>query len=575
MFKKLILLLVLNLLCGCLSYQDLQEMKLAENKPEARENLIELLEVLEEPCESPNLFAHVMETAAYLRSGLVLEKALDERYENAFYQIIRFFDLSESDEWEVADVGVERDYLQDLALQLALQENKNKESVLSLKKYFNYRADFSKKQWLIFSKAVERNKETLKGDLNFCNNYINSLFITKHFFTALEKQFFARQMDYLLNEKSAYLLGSFLKIYRPDKNCLNSLFEYAYKNGFTFDGHYKEEDFLRDLADFKLVDKYQISLRNGLYLKHLNFRKMNTLVSKGFNENILKLNEQLLNYSINNNFEWNKTAYQKNISMLIKKSRYTSDLGRKTKASLIRLAPGLYALSLTKLIQDSNSFEDVISLYKLTLKHKKAFFELSHSYAFGGQKFINPYFIYKHQKDAEQLLKEYIFKSFLSFSTVFLDSEFSSLNLRKLTIALQAYKLAGMDAFEGEYNQIKRFEAFFSKRKKEIDHKLIPYMLNIDERESLNVYLDYLAKAEFKDFQLETFVQLYEKSASSNKSALKEKFLSLLMRLVKKGNDETSLNAVKLVYRLDFLDEALSKTISIRWPDLKALRKGQ
>ena len=569
---KFLLVFVTLLLCGCLSYQDLHEMKSVENKADAKENLVELLETLEEPCEDPNFYSHVMETAAFLRKGLILNGVLNDRYENAFYQIITSFNLSESDEWEVKDISAERDYLQALALQLVLDRQESNESVFIIKKYFNERRNFSKEQWLIYIKAVERNKLLIQKDTEFCNKYLPSFFFTKHHFSGEENKFFATQMDFFLNYKSAFLFSSFLKIYNPDKNCLNSLLEYTYKNGFEFDEHYSVESLLKDLATFKIKNTYQQNLRSSLYLKYLNFQKMNTLVSGHFNEDILRLNEQLLTYSMNRKLQWSKTAFHKNLNMLLNKSRAKTSLALRTKEMLMSVAPGYYGLSLIERKQDSKSFADVLSLFEIIHKHKTAFKAEGHAYNIKGQNFLNPYFLIE-KKSAEDLwLKKYIYNMAQSYGLGFLNSEQSPANLRPFTLALQAYKLAEMDVFSGAYGQEKLLHTILAQGKKGIDETLISYLINLSEDKTLSTFMNYLNKGSFRTYQLMAFTGLFEKTKVENKALLKKNFSALLLKRLENKNDEVSLHALKLAFRLNFLNKEFNKTADVRWPHLKALK---
>jgi len=568
---QFLLILVPLLLCGCLSYQDLHDMKSVENKPDAKENLLELVEVLEEPCDDPNFYAHVMETAAFLRKGLILEDSLSERYKNAFYRIITAFDLSESDEWEVRDISLERDYLQALALQLVFDRKGSYDSTIIIKKYFQERSYFSKEQWLIYIKAVERNKAEIKKDIKFSNDYLNSFFFTKHHFSNQEKKFFASQMDYFLNSNSAFLFGRLLKVFNPNKDCMNSLLEFTYKNNLNFDHTYTVEDLLRDLATYQLTDKYQLSLRDSLYLKFLNFKKMNTLVSKHFNQDILSLNEQLLAFTINRKFQWSKIAFQKNINLLIEKSRANSSLALKTKKVLMRLAPNLYAFSLIERSQDSKSFEDVISLYSIVNEHKKFFKSTGHSYNVRGRSFLNPYFLITKKSDEDLWFKNYIYGMAKSYANSFLASKQTPSKLRPLTFSLQTYKLVGMDVFSGAFTQEKLIHTVLGQQQKWIDESLIPYLINLNEKDALRSYLNYLSQGSPAPYQIMIFTELYEKTNKENKALLSKGFSGLLQKRVQSKNDEVSLHAMKLIYRLNFLGKEFENIVKIRWPQLKAL----
>ena len=569
---KFLLVFVTLLLCGCLSYQDLHEMKSVENKADAKENLVELLETLEEPCEDPNFYSHVMETAAFLRKGLILNGVLNERYENAFYQIITSFNLSESDEWEVKDISAERDYLQALALQLVLDRQESTESTYIIKKYFNERRNFSKEQWLIYIKAVERNKLLIQKDTEFCNKYLPSFFFTKHHFSGEVKKFFATQMDFFLNSKSAFLFSSFLKIYNPDKNCLNSLLEYTYKNGFEFDENYTVESLLKDLATFKIKNSYQQNLRSSLYLKYLNFQKMNTLVSSHFNADILSLNEQLLAYSINRKFQWSKTAFHKNLNMLLNKSRANTSLALRTKEMFMSIAPGFYGLSLIERKQDSKSFADVLSLFEIIHKHKTAFKAEGHAYNIKGQNFLNPYFLIEKKLAEDLWLKKYLYNTTKSYGLGFLNSDQSLAKMRPFTLALQAYKLAGMDVFSGAYGQEKLLHTILAQGKKEIDETLISYLINLSEGKTLSTFMNYLNKGSFRTYQLMAFTALFEKTKVENRALIKKSFSAFLLKRLENKNDEVSLHALKLAFRLNFLDKEFNKTADARWPHLKALK---
>ena len=570
MQHKLVLIFILLLSCGCLSYKDLQEMKLELSKVQAKENLIELIEVLEEPCDDPHFYSHVMETASFLRKGLILERGLNERYDNAFDNILRSFDLSESDDWEVTDIDKEREYLQALALQLTVNRKKSIDSSSVIKKYLTLRQFFTIEQCLIYSKAVEENREELKKDHQFCNDYINSLFLVKHHFSNEEKKFFATQMDYLLNKESAYLFRSFRRIYNVDKNCLNSLLEYAYEEGFEFLGKYSLEMLLKDLASFEFKDSYQVKLRNNLYLKYLNFRKMNSLIRDHLNVDILKLNEQLLAYTIGKDFSWDKEAFQNNIDLLTELSRKETGLGLKAKEMLIGIAPGLYGLWLIEREPSNQIFEDVLSLYHTITKHAPFFDEKDHYYKYKGRNYINPYFHSSKKSETELLLKNYIFRMTQFFASSFLES--NAQQLGTITLSLQAYKLANMDVFTGKYEQVKLLQEIIGKGQKKIDQTLVTYLLNLSEKNTLGLLLDYLQKRNFKVHQLMLFVNLYEHTKATNKILFRESFSSFLQQRANNKSDEISLHAIKLAFRLDFMNNEFKKIFHVRWPELKGLR---
>lgn len=572
MLQKLLLLFTVLLFSSCLSYEDLREMKEPENKADAKENLIELLEVLEEPCDDPNFFAHVMETAASLRKPLILDPRLQERYEAAFFNLITAFDLRESDEWEVRDIGEERDYLQALALQLVLERKSGRDTSDLIKKYLSQKKVFTKKQWLIYVKAVQKNITHLKEDVSFCNDYINAFFFTGCHFSKEEKKFFANQMDGLLNSRSAFLFSKFLKVYKPDENCLNSLLEYSCKNKLDFDTAYSTEDLLRDLATLKIQDSYQQTLRNSLYLKYLTFEKMNNLVTEHFNVNILNLNEQLLAYSFRHDFHWNKAEFRKNINLLLTNSRLRNELGLKTKESLMRLAPGLYALYLIRSEQDTKSFEDLLSLYKLMQEHWSLFREEGHFYTLKGQNYLNPYFLVEGKASVDLEIKKYIYDQSSAFAAALPESGFSPDALRNFTLSLQAYKLAEMDVFAGEFQQVKALRSILLRGKKELDQTLLPYLLNLGETKALSAFLDYLHQEDFADWQLMTFVELYEKAKETTQTQLRKSFIALLQKRTVSRDDKVSLHAVKLAYRLRFSDRDFQKLIHTRWPELKAFK---
>ena len=89
-------------LVWCLSYDDLQEIKGFQSLSDAQENFEELIEYLEEPCENPKLYAHVMQTAHQIAedNNLKLHTPYSyKQYQQFLFRNCTSIDLSEVKNW--------------------------------------------------------------------------------------------------------------------------------------------------------------------------------------------------------------------------------------------------------------------------------------------------------------------------------------------------------------------------------------------------------------------------------------------------------------------------------------------
>ena len=557
---------------SCISYRDLSEMKLNNNSSESTDNLVELIEILEEPCEDPLFYSNVMDTAAVLERNHPHNPALLQRYENIFHRIINDFDDSEIEEWEVKNPTSEIIYLKTLALQKILNRRRSADSVEALKKYSSEINSFNKKQLLIYINSVQRNIETVKNVEEFANTYLKTIFFTRHHFTVNEMKIILSQADSILNRKSAFLIGSISNAHKVYPESVNPILEYALQNDFDFNERYSTADFLEDLSSYNFKDQYQLALRENLYLKLLNFRKMNALIKQSQSDQSIELNERLLSFTADHSFKGNRNEYIKNTQLLFRLSRGENPSGRKIKAMLLRIAPGMYMHYLMNETQDHNCISDFISIYKIYREHEQSFTGNNHSYSLNGSNYLNPDWIFP---DVKSELEKYLSSQFKIMSGGLASVRFDDRAVRRLTSLIQAYKLADMDFFKGPYNQVETVKKLLSQADLKFYQTVFPYLTELSETETVSLFIDFLNNRKPLDWQLQSCVRLYEISGNRTKTALKNKMTSLLSNEISRMETQKSLQGVQLAFRLKLNDKNLKNLIYEKWPSIKVLEKGE
>lgn len=556
-------------LTGCLSYDDLNEMKETKNLHDAKENFEDLVNYLKDPCEDPNLYAHTLETAHLLSQRFDLAShspLLDNSFYQLLYRNITSIDLNEVDKWETRNLKSEISYLKSFSLQLYLDQKNESLAINHIFEAFEVKTCLSIKQLTLLAKAVDKQNKALKSNRKFCHEYLGYFIESSHTYSVNFYNFLNSQLTYFMGNDSAHLISSFC-ISAHDRSLFKrSYFEYCFKSTLDFTARFPQENFIHSLSQLHLKNSYEINLRDNLYLKYLSSSQMNTTIRKYPTLSNLNLNYWFWQRMVSTEEIDSIQDLRKNFEAIFKLTLSTNKkLANKAEQLLLIHSPITYAILLSQEKYINSRFQKVLGLSK-TVAEQIKFITHSKDYFYSDLKknFFSPRLIFSSREQINVNLMSYLYRK----SEYYCRKGFQNSNIQTFIKILLQQKALGFTVFTGRFSQRELCQLLLSSRRKDTYDQLLPHLWSINSTETVALLLEHTKNSSAERHEYLHLKNLYCKLSDHCKAHFKDEMISNLTVRIKDSNETRSLAAVQDSYELGFKKE-LYTIISQRWPGYK------